>query len=147
MSIEHSWLFLLRMSYGSEIISSYCTPTKIHLSWQRSLHSLGLVTDAWPGLLTLMQPTYCSRPILAAVMITMINVFIFSHLLALTTCTDNCLLLILPWILPNVWMYKPNDKESLGLNIFWNKKTAFKNIGTHLMVNGPLKINTENITM
>lgn len=45
--------------------------------------------------LTLMQPTHCSGLMLAAV-ITMINVFILSHLLSLTECTDSCLLLILP---------------------------------------------------
>lgn len=42
-----------------------------------------------------MQPTYCSK-LIAAATIAVINVFIPSHLLPLSECTDNCLLLPMP---------------------------------------------------
>lgn len=66
------------------------------LSWTWTFNTFrSPFTNACAVPLTLMQPTYCSGLILEPVMITMINVFILSHLLSLTERTDNCLLLIL----------------------------------------------------
>lgn len=64
------------------------------LSRGHLIHFVALFIHSHIVPLTLMQPTYCSGLILP-VMITMINVFILSHLLSLSECTDNCLLLIL----------------------------------------------------
>lgn len=59
----------------------------------------------------LMQPTYCSQ-LIAAAMIAMINVFILSHLLSVSERTDNYLLLI------------PNSL--LGWKIFRTKSQTFQ---------------------
>lgn len=66
------------------------------------------------ALLTLIHPTCSCELILVGDRITMINVFILLQLL-FTEWTDNCLLLMLPFLKQHGKLYNLNDKNQLVL--------------------------------
>lgn len=82
------------LQFGVGRLNQQCSSAKTLFSWEPG-HCVIRLTHACGVPLALMQPTYCSK-LIAAAMIAMINVFILSHLLSVSECTDNYLLLIPP---------------------------------------------------